>query len=85
MGLPVIASSLGGYTETVVDGQTGALVAPGDPGALASAIERFVDAGASARAAMGEKGRDRARGLYAKAALQTSTLKVYDRLLGDKA
>lgn len=85
MGLPVIASSLGGYTETVVDGQTGALVAPGDPGALASAIERFVGAGASARAAMGEKGRDRARGLYAKAALQTSTLKVYDRLLGDKA
>jgi glycosyltransferase involved in cell wall biosynthesis len=84
MGLPVIASKLGGYTETIVDGETGLLVAHGDVSALAAAIERLIDAGAAARAAMGQTGKDRARLLYAKTALQSSTLKVYDQLLGER-
>ncbi|GAM96503.1 glycosyltransferase [alpha proteobacterium U9-1i] len=84
MGLPVIASKLGGYTETVVDGETGLLVAHNDASALAAAIERLIEAGAPARAAMGQKGKDRACLLYAKTALQSSTLKVYDRLLGER-
>jgi glycosyltransferase involved in cell wall biosynthesis len=83
MSVPVIASKLGGYTETILDGDTGALVAPGDAAALAAAIERMVDAGAETRANMGERGMNRARLLYAKSALQSSTLQVYDRLLGD--
>ncbi len=84
MGLPVIASKLGGYTETIVDGETGLLVAHGDVSALAAAIERLIDAGAQARAAMGQTGKDRARLLYAKTTLQSSTLKVYDQLLGER-
>jgi glycosyltransferase involved in cell wall biosynthesis len=38
-GLPVVATSVGGADEIVADGRTGLLVPPGDPGALASAME----------------------------------------------
>ncbi|MGE0597560.1 MAG: glycosyltransferase family 4 protein [Hyphomonadaceae bacterium] len=85
MGLPVIAANHGGLAETVVDGETGILVTPGDSGALAAAIERLLDMGVEARAAMGLRGKSRARRDYAKTALQSSTLQVYDRLLGVKA
>ena len=81
MGVPVIASNLGGFTETVVEGETGFLVPAGNVTALAGAIERFIDMGREARAKMGQNGRDRARALYSKEALQTATLAVYERLL----
>ncbi|WP_299235965.1 glycosyltransferase family 4 protein [Natronomonas sp.] len=42
-GLPAIASRAGGAEETVTDGETGVLVDPGDPAAVARAIERFAD------------------------------------------
>src|SRR5260221_973197 len=38
---PVIATSVGGLAEVVVDGTTGSLVPPNDPDALASAIGKF--------------------------------------------
>lgn len=85
MGVPVIATNLGGYTETVVEGETGFLVPPGAAHALAGAIERMLDLGAEQRAAMGRKGRDRVRQLYSKEALQTATMAVYQRVLRDAA
>lgn len=41
-GVPVIGSDIGGITDIIAEGVTGLLVAPGDPGALAAAIERLV-------------------------------------------
>jgi glycosyltransferase involved in cell wall biosynthesis len=41
-GLPVIATKTGGLPEIVVEGKTGLLVTPGDPVALAEAIQRLV-------------------------------------------
>ncbi|MBI2536383.1 MAG: glycosyltransferase family 4 protein [Gemmatimonadetes bacterium] len=40
-GTPVVASDLGGITDIVAPDQTGLLVPPGDPVALAGAIERL--------------------------------------------
>ena len=40
-GLPVIATSVGGLPEVVLDGKTGFVVPPKDPQALAEAVIRF--------------------------------------------
>jgi glycosyltransferase involved in cell wall biosynthesis len=40
-GLPAIASRAGGAKETVVDGETGVLVEPDDPAAVARALDGF--------------------------------------------
>jgi len=41
-GLPVVATRVSGIPELVRDGETGLLVEPDDPGALAKAIERLL-------------------------------------------
>jgi glycosyltransferase involved in cell wall biosynthesis len=41
VGTPVVATAVGGVAEVVHDGENGLLVPPGDPAALAAAIERF--------------------------------------------
>jgi len=43
MGLPVAATDVDGVPEVVVDGETGVLVPPRDPAALAVAISGFVE------------------------------------------
>ena len=57
--LPVVASAIGQITEIIQDGVNGLLCPPGDPNALASALERLVeddrlrvDLGLAARASM---------------------------------
>jgi glycosyltransferase involved in cell wall biosynthesis len=42
-GTPVVASSVGGLTEVVRDGENGLLVAPGDPVLVAAALRRLLD------------------------------------------
>jgi len=53
---PTVASALGGITDIIEDGTTGLLVPPGDPVALANAIERLLNAPALARQ-LGQAGR----------------------------
>jgi glycosyltransferase involved in cell wall biosynthesis len=55
-GVPVVATPVGGIPEIVRDGETGLLVPPEDPAALARAIHQLID-DAPARRAMGEAGR----------------------------
>jgi glycosyltransferase involved in cell wall biosynthesis len=55
-GVPVIGSDLGGISDIVRDGETGLLVPPADPAALAAALERLTrDPALAAR--LGEAGR----------------------------
>ena len=56
-GLPLIATATDGTPEAVRDGDTGWLVAPADPAALADRMERFLADPARARA-MGARGRE---------------------------
>lgn len=58
-GLPVIAGRSGGAAEAVVDGETGILVKPNDPGEVAQALERLLRDPAL-RERMGLAGRERA-------------------------
>jgi glycosyltransferase involved in cell wall biosynthesis len=45
LGLPVVATRVGGLPEVIEDGRSGLLVEPEDPGALARAIVALVEAG----------------------------------------
>lgn len=56
-GLPVVATRVGGLPELVRDGESGVLVPPRDPGALAEAMAQMLD-DASLRARMGARGRE---------------------------
>jgi len=57
-GKPVVAGRSGGVVDAVLDGETGLLVAPEDPDALADAILSILDNPDRARA-MGEAGKRR--------------------------
>lgn len=57
MGKGVVASNVGGLPDTVRDGETGLLVPPGDPAALAMAVTELL-ADPVRRTGMGKQGRD---------------------------
>lgn len=57
IGLPTIATSVGGVPAFLTDGETAMLVPPGDVGALAAAIERVVR-DAETRRRLSQNGRD---------------------------
>jgi glycosyltransferase involved in cell wall biosynthesis len=75
-GRPVVASRVGGLGEVVVDGETGALVPPGDPASLAEAL-RGLAADPARRARLGEAGRARVLARYTAARMAEGTLACY--------
>jgi len=75
-GKPVVAVGQGGPAEIVVDGETGLLVPPSDPDALARALGDLLDDPKRA-AAMGEAGYKRLHALYGSHRMATRTLNVY--------
>jgi glycosyltransferase involved in cell wall biosynthesis len=85
MARPVIASNHGGTVETVVDGVTGWLVAPGDAEAWAEALKRAIDLGPGKRLEMGQAGANRVRQLYSVDAMCAATLAAYERVLEARA
>lgn len=58
-GVPLVASRVGGIGSVLADGDTALLVPPGDPQALAGALEKLRDEGA--RRALSERGFAKAR------------------------
>lgn len=67
-GKPAVASRVGGLPDLVLDGETGVLVPPGDPGALADAVLVLLNDPERA-AAMGQKARERASAFSLEAML----------------
>jgi glycosyltransferase involved in cell wall biosynthesis len=75
-GTPVIATRVGGIPEVVVDGETGWLVEPGDPAALAEALGRALADPERGRR-MGEAGRRRVEAHFTWERIAERTLDVY--------
>jgi glycosyltransferase involved in cell wall biosynthesis len=75
-GLPVVATAVGGVPEEVVDGETGLLVPPGEPEALARAVQRFLD-DPQLRERAGAAGRRRALERFTEARMLSETAEVY--------
>jgi glycosyltransferase involved in cell wall biosynthesis len=68
LGLPVVATDVGGVAEMVLDGRTGLVVPPNDPDALLAALQRVVDE-PELRTRLGEQGRERCAREYTSTAL----------------
>ena len=82
MGRPAMASDHGATRETIIPGETGWLVAPGDAQAWADALLEACEIGAAGRQTLGQAARLRARRLYSVDAMCEATLKVYAHILG---
>lgn len=82
--VPVIASRLPALEELVVDGQTGLLVTPEDPAALAEAVRRlWAEPGTGSR--LGRAGRRAVLRDRTWSAVAGSTLERYDELIAARA
>jgi glycogen(starch) synthase len=79
-GRPVVAGSVGGLLDLVVDGETGIHVPPGDVDALRAALQRLL-ADAGLRRRLGEAARERARERFSWAAVTTATVAAYRDVL----
>jgi glycosyltransferase involved in cell wall biosynthesis len=81
MERPVIASDLGAPRETVLEGETGWRVPPGDVPALAACLARVLAMHAQERARIGAQSRAMVLEHYTKRAMQQATMSVYRELL----
>jgi len=81
MRKPVVATTTGGLPEIVQDGQTGLLVPPGEPNALAQAIVSLLQ-DSTRRVAMGRSGRSRVETLFTVEAMMDRLIAAYGLLLG---
>lgn len=78
-GLPVVASSVEGLSEVVVDKETGYLFAPGDSRALAEKLIELLS-NPEKRIEVGRKGRERVQELFPMRRFRQSILSAYEIL-----
>jgi glycosyltransferase involved in cell wall biosynthesis len=79
----VIATSAGALPEVVSQGETGILVPPQDPHALASAIKRFLE-DESLRRRMGGEGRRWVEKHFSWPEAARNMLQVYEEVLSQR-
>lgn len=82
-GLPVVATRVGGNSELVIEGDTGMLVPPESPFALASAIRTYLMHPAQATR-HGEAGRKRAETHFSIHGMVDGYLAIYDAVLNGR-
>jgi glycosyltransferase involved in cell wall biosynthesis len=84
MGLPVVATDVGGTSEALDGGSAGVLVPPRDPQALAAAVAALLDA-PERRRALGARGRALVAERYSVEHVVDETDALYRRLLNTDA
>jgi glycosyltransferase involved in cell wall biosynthesis len=77
---PVVVTDVGGAREAAIDKETGFIVPPGDPEAMASRIVELLSQPDLARA-MGERGRERVEQEFSCRSQLERTENLYDKLL----
>jgi glycosyltransferase involved in cell wall biosynthesis len=75
--VPVVASRVGGIPELVLHGRTGLLVTPGDPEALADALDRVLSHPDEART-LGAEGRRIARERFSQERMLSRLVELYE-------
>lgn len=81
LGKPVIATDHGGARETVIHGETGWLVRPGDPDALAEALKRALSLTADDRETISRRAIARVRERFSREDMCRKTLDVYAEVM----
>ena len=84
LGLPVVATNVGGVPKLVLDGETGLLVPPAEAEALAAALLELMR-DAEKRRALGEAGRRRALEQFSIQPAAAKYQALYDKLLEKRA
>ena len=79
-GLPIVGSTVGGIPELVEHGTNGLLVSPGDPQALAQAIE-YLAGDPELRGQMGARNRAKAKATLQWSEVTRQYLSIYDTLV----
>ena len=77
--LPIVSTRVGGVAEVVEDGRTGVLVPPGNPAALATAMEQIETLTPETRRSMGARGRALVEGQCGT----ERVMAIWDRLYGE--
>ena len=80
VGMPIVATAVGGVPQVLTDGTDGLVVAPGDPVALAAAIERLA-ADPGLRERLGRAAHERSA-MFDVAAACRQIEEIYRRLAG---
>ena len=83
-GRPVIGSAVGGITYTIKDGETGFLVPPRDPGALAARLHQLLLTQPELCAQMGQKARTRVEKEFTWSIVALRTAALYDAVLTER-
>ncbi len=79
--LPVVTTDMGTAADTVVDGETGLVVPPADPSAMAAAVVRLL-ASPLLRKEMGEAGYERVRQEYSLERWRDAMFEVFEEVTG---
>lgn len=79
VGVPAVVANVGGLPEVVADGETGLVVPPHNPEALAAAIERLIQ-NDQLRQCMARAGRQRVEALFSVEAMADKTITLYGAL-----
>jgi glycosyltransferase involved in cell wall biosynthesis len=82
-GRPIVATNVGGVPDAVRPDENGLLVPPGDPAALAAALQSLLS-DANRRQRMGAAGASRARTEFHATAVVGSLERLYEDLLSDR-
>ncbi len=80
MSKPVVVTDHGGARETVVNGETGWRVTPGDPHALALALDAILGMSPEVRKKFGIAGRNRVSKYYSVSQMCDKTISLYKEL-----